>query len=182
MAYSVLITKRIMASNVDSLVRDGVSASQELQNGFIVQLATKSSTAGEGEVWNATAPATNNLNGLWMVNEPVVVEVKSADGVVYKGINPDPRNFSIPAKRVFSAFKPQPGDLIQVTEDALGGTKSTNTFVNAAGGSYTLTWGATQTANALSFKLIEEGFVSIGSGVLGSSQRVTTYLFQCIAN
>jgi len=181
MAYSVLIPKRIMASNVDSLVRDGVHATQRLENGFIVQLDTKSATAGEKEVWTATAPATNHLNDLHMVNEPVVVTVE-ANGVEYKGINPDPRNFSIPATRVFSTFKPQQGDLIELTADGIGGTKSTNTFINAADGVYDLQWGATQTASALSFKLIEENYISIGNGTLGSDQRVVTYLFQCLAN
>ena len=182
MAYSVLIESKIMATNVDSLVRDGVAASQVMENGFICQLATKSSTSGEGEVWSATAPATGSLNGLWMVNEPAVVEVVAEDGTRYKGINNDPRNFSIPALRPFSAFKPQPGDLIKVTDDALAGTKSTNTFVNAADGAYQLTWGSSATANALSFKLIETSYVSIASGTLGASQRVTAYLFQCVAN
>ena len=182
MAYGVLIPTRIAATNVDAYNRDGVSADQVLENGFIVQLDTKSATAGEGEVWAATAPATSNLNDLHMILDPVVVEVVAADGTRYKGINPDPRNYSIPALRPFSAFKPQPGDLILCSEDVFSNAKSTNTFANAENASYQLAWGSTQTASALSFKYVETKYISIGSGTLGDDHRVTAYLMQCVAN
>lgn len=182
MAYSVLKTNKIMATNVDSLVRDGVSAATVMENGFIVNLLTKSTTAGEGEVFAATQPVTGALLGLYMVNEPVVVSVTSADGVVYKGINPDPRNFSIAPLTPFTTFKPMPGDIIELTADGFTGARSSNTFANAADQTDQLVWGSSQTASALSFKYLGDSYVSIGSGTLGATQRVVTYVLQCLAN
>jgi hypothetical protein len=182
MAYGVIVESRIAAQNNDALVRDGVHATEVLENGFVVQLLTKSTTAGEGEVWAATAPVTGSLVNLYMVSEPPVVEIVSADGNRYKGLNPDPRNFAIPALRPFSAFKPQPGDLVLMSADVFSNAKSTNGFANAANTAYQLAWGATQTADALSFKFVEAKDIAIGNGALGSTQRVTAYLMECIAN
>jgi len=173
---------RIAATQNDALIRDGVHPTEVLEMGSTVQLLTKSATAGEGEVWTATAPASGSLLGIYMVSEPMIPEIATADGNRYRIGSPDPRNFSIPALRPFSAFKPQPGDLILASEDLFANAKSTNTFANVSDGVYQLTWGGSQTASALSFKYVETKYISIGSGVLGGSQRVTAYLMECLAN
>ena len=59
MANTVLIQNGVQATNVDSLNRSAVCAAN-LDNGHIFYLATKSTTAGEGEVWTATQPATGS--------------------------------------------------------------------------------------------------------------------------
>lgn len=182
MAYSFLRTNKIMATNVDSLVRDGVSAATVMENGFLVGLLTKSATTGEGEVFAATQPVTGALQNLYMVNEPVVISVTDANGVVvYRG-DGDPRNFSIPALQVFSAFKPQPGDIIELTADGFTGARGANTFANATDQQYALVWGGSQTASVLSFKYLGDSYVSIGSGTLGATQRVVTHVLECLAN
>ena len=184
-AHGVLVRSAVMAKDVDSLNRFALSA-DALDNGNVVRLDTLSATAGYGEVWSATKPlsAGTLLGGLWMVAEPEVVIITAADGTEYKGINADPRNFFTAAGKVFTAFKLQVGDKVKLTGDALTGTKSTNTFVNAADSTYVLTWGASATANALSLKLVgtDPDYISIGSGTLGSTQRVAAYNFVCVQN
>jgi len=128
MAQNVLIQNQVAALNVDSYNRSAVHASAAVDNGNLVVLSALSSTAGEAEVWTALTPSTGNgLTGLWMVYEPPIVLSASK----YKGLDPDPRNFSIPATKVFSCFKPQLNDIVTMTADGLAGTQSANTFVNA---------------------------------------------------
>lgn len=171
MAYGLIIPRKIAAKNVDSFNRSGVSASA-YENGSVGNFLTKSATAGEGEVWTMTAPATGALSNLWMVWEPEVVLTDSK----YKGIDPDPRNFVNPIGKIFSAFKLQLGDLITMTADAVTGTKSTNTFVVATDGAQKLTW-ASAAVSGVSLKLIEDDYISIGLGSIGT-QRVAAYLFE----
>lgn len=178
MAQNVLVQNAVAALNVDAWVRSAVHASSAVDNGNIVILSALSTTAGESEVWTALTPSTaNGLTGVWMVAEP---EVVTTDGK-YKGLNPDPRDFSVAATKVFSCFKPQLGDIITMTADGIAGTKSTNTFANATDttGGLKPVWGATQTSSVFSLKLIATTYISIGLGTI-SSQRVTAYKFQVV--
>lgn len=177
MAQNVVILNKVAAQSVDAWVRSAV-AGVNVDNGNIVILSALSTTAGEGEVWSAVTPSTSDgLTGVWMAYEPE--DVRTAEK--YKGLDPDPRNFYIPDGVVFSVFKPQLGDIITMTADGLAGTKSTNTFVNATNstGGLKPVWGSTQTASVFSMKLIEETYISIGTGSIGS-QRVTAYKFQVV--
>ena len=54
---NVLIKRRVASQNVDSLNRT-VIAEADVENGNVFELLTRSTTDGEDEVWNATAPAT----------------------------------------------------------------------------------------------------------------------------
>lgn len=179
MTHAVLIPNAIQAKDVDSLNRHVVSAS-DVDNGNIVALLTRSATAGQEEVWVGTVPATGSLANLWMVYEPEVVVTYSGNSE-YKGLDPDPRNFYVKAGKVFSAFKPAVGDIITLTADALAGTKSTNTYVNATDttGGLKLLWGASQTSSVLSFKLMATTYISLATGAI-DSQRVTAYQFECV--
>jgi hypothetical protein len=181
--YGVVEKLAVMAKDVDSLNRFAQSAS-DLSNGNVVQLLTKSTDAGEGEVWVATAPATSSLNNLYMVAELGTVTIYGPDGTEYVGINSDPRNFYVKAGKTFSAFKLKVGDLIRFnnSDQVFAGTKSTNTYVNPTNAAFTLTWGATATASATSLKLVTDtDYISIGSGTLGATGRVTAYTFQVVA-
>lgn len=171
MAYGLIIPRRIAAKNVDAMNRSAVSAAA-YENGSVGNLLTKSSTAGESEVWVLTAPVTGALTNLWMMYEPEVVLTLAK----YKGIDPDPRNFRKEIGEVFSVFRPQLGDLITMTADAVTGTKSTNTWVVATNTAQKLTWAAAA-VSGLSLKLIEDDFISIGLGSIGT-QRVAAYLFE----
>lgn len=172
MAYGVVIQDRVQASNVDALNRSAKSASL-VENGYVCNLLTRSSTAGEGEVWVATAPATGALSNLWMVYSPEVVITDSK----YKGLNPDPRDFSIAIGQVFDVFQPQLGDIITITADSLTG--SANTHAVATDGDFQLNWGASA-VSGLSLKLLATTYISIGLGSIGT-QRVTAYRFEVVA-
>ena len=177
---TVLVQTQVQAMNIDALNRSAVAAA-EVENGMVFNLATQSTTAGEGEVWAVTNPVTGALTGLWMAYDPEVVVVTS-NGKQYRGINPDPRDFSIAAGDVFSAFKPMVGDLILVTAGgALDAPTGSNAFLEAADGAMKMAWADTQTASTLSFKLIGTSYVSIPDGTIGT-QRVTAYKLECVAN
>jgi len=178
MAHGIAIPKRVAAMSVDAYNRSAKSASADLDNGNVVVLNTGvSSTAGEGEVWLATRPATATLAaGLFMVMTPEVVVTNSQ----FRNIDPDPRNFYVAQGKVFDAVKLQIGDIVELSEDCLAGTKSTNVYVVAADASYKLTWNATA-VSGLSLKLVvDPSYISVPDGSI-SSGRVTSYIFEVVA-
>ena len=174
---AILVQNQVQAMNIDALNRKA-KGSANIDNGNVFYLASKSQTAGEGEVWTATQPATgsglklslkllgtnyvsladgsigtqrvtsyqfevvDNSTGMWMAYSPEVITVTTASGKKYKGINPDPRDFTNLSGEVFDAFKPQVGDILTITDDGITGTKSTNTFVVAKNGQYKFDWAA----------------------------------------
>lgn len=176
MAYGVLIPESIMATNVDSLNRN-VKDALAVEQGSVFVMGAKSATSGEEEVWEISVPVTASLTDLWMAYSGDEVVLTASK---YKGLDPDPRNFINAAGDVFSAYKPQVGDLILVTADALAGTKSTNTFVVATDSAWKLTWAASA-ISGLSYSLIGEKYISIGNGGISDSQRVTAYELECVA-
>ncbi len=177
MAYGIAEQTKIAAQNIDSKNRAAVSASA-YENGSVGNLYTKSSTAGEGEVWVMTAPTTSNLSNLWMVFEPEVV-VTVSGSQKFKGIDPDPRNFRSEIGDIFSAKQLSLGDLVKLSADAVAGTKSTNGYVVATNGAQKLTWAASA-VSGVSLKLIATEYFSIGSGAI-DTQRVDAYLFEVVA-
>jgi hypothetical protein len=178
MAYGILIPNAIAATNIDAWNRHAVSATA-VENGCIVVLATKSTTAGESEVWTATEPATGALTGLWMVYDPEIILTASK----YKGLDPDPRNYITTVGDVFSVYKPAVGDIITVSADCLLGSYSAGvtTHVNATDttGGFFLYWGNSQTSSVLSYKLLGVTYMSIGTGAI-DSQRITSYQLECV--
>ena len=175
MSYGVMIPVAIAATNVDAWNRPGICATNILENGGLVNLLAKSTTQGEAEVWTATVPATASLSKCWMVYDPELVWSGN-----YRGLDPDVRNFNVGIGRVFSAFLPQPYDLILLDEDCFTGVKGVNTFANATDSQVQLVWGATQTAGALSLKYIATQYISIGTGGFGDTGRVTAYLMEVL--
>jgi hypothetical protein len=178
MAKAILVQNSVQAMNIDALNRSAIGT-DDIDNGNVFYLASKSSTAGEGEVWTATQPATasglklslklldtthisiadgtigtqrvtayefeveDNSSGLWMAYSPEVVTVVSAAGNKYKGLTPDPREFTNLEGEVFDAFKPQVGDIITITADGIGDTAiGSNTYAVAKDGQYKLDWAA----------------------------------------
>lgn len=178
MAYhGVLIPEQIAAMNVDSYNRSVVSTSaSSIDNGMVFALGTKVGTSGSGaEVFLVEAPANGNLENLWMAysgDEIVVTDAR------YKGLDPDPRNFYTAQGKVFSAFKPQKGDIILVTAEALTGTVK-SAYALGTAGTMQLTWGATSGSSALTFKYLGEKYISLATGAI-DTQRVTAYEFECV--
>jgi hypothetical protein len=178
MAYGVIVQTKVAALNTDSKNRAAVSAAA-YENGSVGNLLTKSTTAGESEVWVLTAPVTGALTNLWMVYEPEI-DILTSGTSKYKGLNPDPRVFRNEIGDVFTVFQPALGDLITMSADAVAGTKSTNGFVVATNAAQKLTWAAAA-VSGLSLKLIApDSYISIGSGAI-DTQRITAYLFEVVA-
>lgn len=171
MAYGVLVPKEIAAKNVDSWVRSVVCASA-VENGSVFSLLTKSATAGESEVWTALVPASSgsHLTDVWMASEPELVWSGS-----YRGLDVDVRNFINPATKIFTAFKPQLHDILQMSEDCFTGAWGgvTNTHANCTDGQWQLVWGTSQTASVLSVKYLATSYISIGMGSIDSNRLVS---------
>lgn len=182
MAYhGILIPENIVAMNVDAYnrsVRSSASALTDIDNGFVLLLAGKSTVADENEVFLAGTPATGSLSGLWMAYD---AEIVLTDGRFRMG-DPDIRNFTNPWGKVFSAYKPQVGDIITLTADALGGSYSagSTTHISATNGTMKLTWGTSQTADVLSYKFLYVNYISLATGGI-DSQRHDAYQFECVA-
>jgi hypothetical protein len=180
--HAVVEKLATMSKDIDSLNRFAQCAAA-VDNGNVVQLLTKSTDAGEGEVWVATAPASGSLEDLYMVAELGVVSVYDSAGNEYRGLNSDPRNAYNAAEKTFTAFQLHKGDVVRLTAEAFSGAKGvSDTFANAADGLYTLVWGTSQTASALSLRLLATNYISIGSGTLGATGRVVAYDFKVLYN
>lgn len=179
MAHNILNPRLVAAKNVDALNRSAVAA-VDVDNGNLVKLTTRSTDADKAEVFTAIVPVTGSLTGLWMVFQSEVILTPFGSGYL-SGFNNDLTAFYIPAGRVFSVFKPQLGDIIEMTADGLAGTKSTNTFVNATDttGGLKPVWGATQTANVFSMKLLETSYFPYATGAI-DSQRLVSYVFEVV--
>lgn len=180
--HGVLIPAAVAATNVDSFNRsvvDSSSAPSDIDNGFVFDLSGKSTASGESEVFSlAQATTASTLDGMWMAysgDEIVLTDAR------YKGLDPDPRHFFNAAGKVFSAYKPQVGDIIQLTAEALDtGAGAESAFAVAAAGSWKLAWAASVGAG-LSYKYLRTSFISLGTGAI-DTQRVAAYEFECVAN
>ena len=179
--HAVLEANDIAATYVGTYTRPAICSGSAVDNGNVFRLDSVSSASGYGEVWVVTKPATSYLDGLWMANTPENVMIESADGEVFSSPSVDVRNFYNIAGKIIDAYKPQVGDLITLTADAFSAAFSSNTHANAANGLFTLVWGNSQTASALSYKYLATTYISMGSAAIASG-RVTAYKLECIAN
>lgn len=183
--HAVLLQKSCASFDVGSYNRYAMAGSAvDIDNGNVFRLDTQNNaaTSGYSEVWDVSAPSLSGstLNNLWMANTDGVNLL--ADGSLqYKGLSDDPRKFYNVGSKVFDAFKPQVGDIIEVTAEALTSAIGANTYLNAADAVYTLTPGTSQTESALSFKLLATTYFSIGTGAIATG-RVTAYKLVCLAN
>jgi hypothetical protein len=179
MANSVIVPLKIQATDIGAYNRSAVCAA-DLEQGAAVVLTGKSATAGESEVFTAVAASTSDgLTGVWMVYSPEVVLTISGSHV-YKGIDPDPRNFTNKATDVFDAVKPKIGDLWLCSEDFFTGAKSTNTYANCTNGtSGQLVWGSSATSSVFAMKYLSTSYISISDGTIGT-QRVTAYVMEVV--
>lgn len=179
MAFGVIIPQKTMAQNIDALNRVGIHATVDMENGGVVRLDSKSSTAGEGEVWTATQITTSaGLLNVWMVYSPEIVVTVSGTSQ-FKGIDPDVRNFKNLATKTFDCFKPQVGDIILMSEDAFDNAKSTNTYAVATDQKWQLVWGSAA-VSGLTLKYVATKYISIADGTIGN-QRITAYEMEVVA-
>lgn len=177
MAYhSVLIPSAIAAMNVDSYNRSVLSASP-IDNGNVFAMGAEYTSGSLTEVFAINQPTAGSPANAWMAysgDEIVLTDAR------YKGIDPNPRNFYNAAGKVFSAFKPQVGDIIVLTGEAFSNSFSSHTYAAPIKESYLLQWESAAAASGLCYKYIGTTYISLATGSI-DSQRVTAYKLECVS-
>ena len=173
---NVVIKRRVAAHNIDALNR-AVVATEDLENGSVFTLEERSKVEGEDEVWKAVEP-TGAIKGLWMAKSSEVTITTIGEGdyaLQMKGIVEDPRMFTNVKGLVFDAFKPQVGDIIEMT---LG--DDTKKYLVPQTSSFTLTTNATA-GDGFAMHQVGTGILHIGSAKLVKTP-VKTYIYEVVAN
>jgi len=181
MTHAVLIPRAIAAMNIDSLNRPvidyGASASA-IDNGNIFVLDSKHTSGSLTEVWELKQPTAGSPTGAWMAYSGDEIPVTASK---YKGLDPDPRNFSNAANLVFSAYKPQVGDIIWLTADAFSNSFSSHTYAHGVADSFKLYWDTNDGGlSGLTYKYIRTTYISLATGAI-DNQRVTAYELECVS-
>ena len=173
---NVVIKRRVAAHNIDALNR-AVVATEDLENGSVFTLEERSNVEGEDEVWKAVKPTAGAKN-VWMAksSEVTITTIGKDDyALQMKGIVEDPRMFTNVKGLVFDAFKPQVGDIIEMT---LG--NDTNKYLVPEASSFTLKADATAGAG-FAMHQVGTGILHIGSAKLVKTP-VKTYIYEVVAN
>lgn len=182
MSHAVLIKNSVAAADNRALNRSAFSGSAvtDIDNGNVFNLNSQGTAGSALEVWLVTMPVSGSVGGLWMAASPMIPI--TVDGtLIYKGLNSDPRNFYNVGGKVFDAFKPQIGDVITLTADALD-SGTAQAYANATAQSFKLTWAAAPVATTtFGLRYIATTYVSIGSGDI-DSQRVASFKFEVLYN
>ena len=172
---NVVIKRRVAAHNIDALNRNFV-ATEDLENGSIFTLTERSTTDGEDEVWKVAKPTTTSL-GVWMAKSSEVTITTVGEGdyaLQMKGIVEDPRMFTNVKGIVGDCFKPQVGDIIEMT---LG--DNTNKYL-VADAAYKLKAAATA-GDGFAMHQVGTSILHIGSAKLVKTP-VKTYIYEVVAN
>jgi hypothetical protein len=182
MSHTVLVKRSVAATDNRALNRSAFSgsATTDIDNGQVFNLNSQGTAGSALEAWLVTMPSSGSIMGLWMAASPIIPI--TVDGtLVYKGLNSDPRNFYNLGGKVFDAFKPQPGDIIEMTADALD-SGTTQAFATATAQSFKFTWAAAPagTSNTC-LRYIATTYISIGSGNI-DNQRVSSFKFEVLYN
>lgn len=172
---NVVIKRRVAAHNIDALNRNFV-ATEDLENGSIFTLTERSTTDGEDEVWKVAKPTATSL-GVWMAKSSEVTITTVGEGdyaLQMKGIVEDPRMFTNVKGLVGDCFKPQVGDIIEMT---LG--DDTNKYL-VADAAYKLNAAATA-GDGFAMHQVGTSILHIGSAKLVKTP-VKTYIYEVVAN
>jgi hypothetical protein len=177
MTHTVVIPDKMAAKNVDAWVRP-VYAPQDMDNGYLFSLTSKSTASGS-EVWLLTVPTTASLTNLWMALEPELPFLASGTNR-YNGLGTI-TDFYISASLVFTAVKPKVGDIITVTADFFSsGTAPTNgQYVAAVTAGFRPTAGTKATTEGLYFKFLGYAYIPSADGSIASG-RITAYQLEVV--
>jgi hypothetical protein len=179
MAYhAVLIPSMIAAMNIDSLNRSVISACP-VDNGNVLTMGAEYTSGSLTEVFAVEKVVTTASGpGIWMAYSGDEIVLTASK---YKGIDPDPRNFYNEAGYVFSAFKPQVGDIITITAAGFSGSSPTTVgvYANPVPNANTLLWSTSASTAGLLFKYIGTTYISLATGGI-DSQRVAAYKLECV--
>lgn len=172
---NVVIKRRVAAHNIDALNRTFV-ATEDLENGSIFTLTERSTTDGEDEVWKVAKPTATSL-GVWMAKSSEVTITTVGEGdyaLQMKGIVEDPRMFTNVNGLVGDCFKPQVGDMIEMT---LGDDTDKYLVADAA---YKLKVADTA-GDGFAMHQVGTSILHIGSAKLVKTP-VKTYIYEVVAN
>lgn len=172
---NVVIKRRVAAHNIDALNRTFV-ATEDLENGSIFTLTERSTTDGEDEVWKVAKPTATSL-GVWMAKSSEVTITTVGEGdyaLQMKGIVEDPRMFTNVKGLVGDCFKPQVGDIIEMT---LGDDTKKYLVADAA---YKLK-AADAPSSGFAMHQVGTSILHIGSAKLVKTP-VKTYIYEVVAN
>jgi hypothetical protein len=177
MTHTVVIPSKYAAKDVDAYLRP-VLAQQNMDNGYVFTLGSQSTSASGTEVWLPTVPTTGSLSGTWMALEPEIPALFSGTNQ-YNGLGTI-QDFYTSASQVFTAFKPQVGDIITVTADAFtsGTAPTAGQYAVAVNGAFTLTAQGT-TGAGQSWALRGITSIPFANGTIGSS-NLTAYKLECV--
>lgn len=182
MSHAVLIKNSVAAADNRALNRSAFSGSAvtDIDNGYVFNLQSQGTAGSALEVWLTTMAVSGSQLGLWMAASPEIPI--TVDGtLVYKGLNSDPRNFYNLGGKVFDAFKPQPGDIITLSSDALDST-TVAAFATQTANTFKFAWAAAPAGTSvMCLRYIASVSIPIGSGAI-DSQRVTMYKFEVLYN
>lgn len=172
--HTVTDLAAIAAQNVIAYNSDFVSASS-LDNGNICVLLTKSATAGQGEVWTATAPSSASSTGVHMVDSPVLPFVVTAGGDKINGLG-TARDFYTIAGEIGAARRLQLGDIVTVSAETLDSSTVAAYAIPDDSGNFKLKWSAV-TVSGFYLTYLKTTYISVPDGTIGSG-RVTAYEFR----
>jgi hypothetical protein len=175
MSHAICLPNKIAATDIGALNRVAVSA-DDVDNGWVFELLTRSATAGEGEIWTATKSG-GTLTNIWMAYSPEIVTTVSGSNK-FKGIDADPLNFYSIAGEMIDVFRPVIGDIITLTADALSTASAAveSAYAVITSGSYKLYWAA-GAVSGLTLTYLETTYFSKPTGAISETQRVTAYKF-----
>lgn len=172
---NVVIKRRVAAHNIDALNRTFV-ATEDLENGSIFTLTERFTTDGEDEVWKVAKPTATSL-GVWMAKSSEVTITTVGEGdyaLQMKGIVEDPRMFTNVKGLVGDCFKPQVGDMIEMT---LGDDTDKYLVADVA---YKLKV-ASAAGDGFAMHQVGTSILHIGSAKLVKTP-VKTYIYEVVAN
>lgn len=177
---NVVIKRRVAAHNIDSLNRSFV-ATEDLENGSVFTLSERSDVDGENEVWKAAKPSADTDVGVWMAKSSEVIITTVSDGtdtnvLHMKGIVEDPRMFTNVKGMVGDCFKPQVGDIIEMT---LGDDSDKYLVIDSAN-TYKLK-AASAATDGFSMHQVGTSVLHIGSASLVKTP-VKTYIYEVVIN
>lgn len=179
-AHTVLIPSSVAALNVDSYNRSFKNATLDFDNGTVFSKGALSTDAAESQVFMAELPKANE-SGLYMAftAEDTIVTI---GGNQYKfGLN-DPRLFTNIKGYVFSGFRLNAGDIVEISTDGVTGEEADYVIADPTTGK--LKFAAAQ-GTGLALKVISKSNIhaaGAGNGAIGGTQRLASYKLEVIAN
>jgi len=163
-----IVRKLAVSATEDNAINRAAVHTIVVQNGMVMSLGDRNTDG----TWDASTPATATLGALWMAADSGENVITDANGGVYNvdGTS-DPSLFSVAIGRAFSIFKPQVGDIVLLSTDAVG-TYASEGFLVAADGEDKLQASAAA-ISGLSLKVLDEtSLIGVPSKTLGGTSSV----------